>query len=130
MRRPYALPVPTESAEQIAVFDWAAYSIGAYPELSMMYHVGNERKCSPQQGAMLKRSGVRPGVPDIVLPVARGGHHGLYVELKRVRGGRLSEEQRSWIARLNAEGYYAVCCEGAEVAIEVIVWYLSLYKLE
>ena len=46
--------VPTESDEQIALFRWAAYETSAYPELGMMYHIPNERKCSAQQGARMK----------------------------------------------------------------------------
>lgn len=30
----------------------------------------------------LKRQGVKAGVPDICLPVARNGYHGLHIELK------------------------------------------------
>mgnify|MGYP004433785991 CR=1 FL=1 len=32
--------------------------------------------------ANLKRQGVKAGVPDLHLPVARGGYNGLYIELK------------------------------------------------
>lgn len=126
MRRAYAIPAPTESAEQITVFQWAAYAEGTHPELRLLYHIGNERKCSPQQGARFKAEGVRKGVPDIVLPVARGGYHGCYIELKRSRGGRLSPEQGEWLDALTAQGYYAVRCNGAEAAIETIRRYLAM----
>ena len=117
--------VPTESAEQIALFRWAAYSAGAYPELAMMYHIPNERKCTPQQGARMKAEGRKSGVPDICLPVARNGYHGLYIELKRTKGGRVSDEQEGWIKGLTRCGYKAVVCRGWESAQKVILDYLG-----
>ena len=41
---------------------------------------------------MLKRQGVKAGVPDIMLPAARAGYHGLYIELK---GRREHDDQET-----------------------------------
>ena len=68
--------------------------------------------------------GLRKGVPDICLPVGRGGYHALYIELKRVKGGRVSPDQRQMLADLNAEGNFAVVCRGAEDAKKLILAYL------
>lgn len=126
MRRAHpAGPVPTESQEQIALFRWAAYESKAHPELQMLYHVPNERKCSVQQGARMKAEGRKSGVPDICLPVARGGYHGLYIELKRQKGGRVSEEQDAWLHALRANGYRAEVCRGWDAAREVIKEYIK-----
>lgn len=118
-------PVPTESQEQIALFRWAAYESKAHPELQMLYHVPNERKCSPQQGARMKAEGRKSGVPDICLPVARGGYHGLYIELKRTKGGRVSDEQDVWLLALRANGYRAEVCRGWDAARQVIEEYIK-----
>ena len=80
------MTVHEEDAEQQALFEWAAYQKCKYPELECMYHIPNEGKRSPQTGAKLKRMGLSPGVPDICLPVARGGYSALYIELKRTKG--------------------------------------------
>ncbi len=40
------LPVPTESEEQQALFDWAERLTYLYPELELMYHIPNEGKRS------------------------------------------------------------------------------------
>jgi len=40
----------------------------------------------------LKKEGVKRGIPDIFLPCARGGSHGLFIEMK-ARDGKVSEEQ-------------------------------------
>lgn len=114
-----------EDKEQIAIIQWSVLSRPNYPELKLLHHIANERKCSPQQGQFLKRKGVKPGVPDLCLPVARGGYHGLYIELKRAVGGILSDEQKWWIDELISQGYAAIVCHGADEAIRAIKEYLS-----
>ena len=72
----------------------------------------------------LRAQGVKSGVPDLCLPVARGASHGLYIELKRQRGGRISEEQVRWINGLLKQGYAAAICKGWQEAASVITDYL------
>lgn len=104
---------------------WAAGSAGRWPELALLHHVPNGGKRGKTEAARLKRMGVKPGVPDLCLPVARGGYHGLYVEMKRRDGGRVSSEQRAWLAALHAGGYCALVAEGHEQAIAAIRDYLA-----
>lgn len=70
----------SETTEQIALFNWAKRTESILPELALMYHVPNEGKRS--NGGILKAAGLKSGVPDICLPVANNGFHGLYIELK------------------------------------------------
>lgn len=63
-------------------------------------------------------------MPDICLPVARGGFHGLYVEMK-AQGGRPSDEQKAWIAALRAQGYRAEVCVGWHAARQLIEDYIT-----
>lgn len=119
------IPVPTEADEQITLFHWAAWQSGKYPELNLLYHVPNGGSRNRIEAARLKAQGVKPGVPDIVLPAARGKYHGLYVELKRQRGGRISENQKEWIKGLTEQGYCAVVCKGYEEAAHAILNYLE-----
>lgn len=110
----------TEKQEQEALFDWAQYRT----DLQLMFHVTNEGRRSVQYTQSLLRQGMKPGVPDIMLPVARGRYHGLFIELKRRIGGRVSPEQRAWQKALIEEGYCAVICKGFEDAKETIDWYM------
>ena len=110
----------TEKDDQIALFDWASYR----PDLKLMCHIGNEGKRSVQHTVMMLRMGMKPGVPDIMLPVAKGRYHGLFIELKRKDGGRLSPAQREWQKALIEEGYAACVCKGFEEAKETIDWYM------
>lgn len=120
-----ASPVPTESNEQQTLFEWAGRMEGKWPELKMMYHIPNEGKRSAKTGARLKAEGLRTGVPDICLPVARDGHHGLYIELKRRKNSRITKDQLDWIAGLVEQGYVAAVCRGCDEAISLITDYLS-----
>ena len=56
-----------ESGHQEALFSWAAYRTGLMPELQYMYHVPNGGKRDKATAAVLKRQGVKAGVPDIML---------------------------------------------------------------
>lgn len=118
-------PVPTESAEQQCLFRWAAYQSATWPELRLLYHVPNGGKRGKAEAARFKAEGVKAGVPDVVLPVARGTWHGLYVEMKRQRGGVVSADQKGWLAALEEQGYKAVVCKGWEAAAEAIMAYLK-----
>ena len=114
----------SEDVEQEAVIAWAHMEERYLPDLKMLYHVPNERKCTVQQGAKLKRLGVRAGVPDLILDVARGNYHGLRIEMKAM-GGRATPAQKEWLDQLRLQGYAATICYGAEAAIKVLKDYLE-----
>lgn len=97
----------TESGHQKALFQWAALS--GRVELQLMFAIPNGGKRDMITAARMKAEGVKKGVPDIMLPVARGPYHGLFIEMK-VGKGRLSPEQESWIERLVAEDYCVHVC--------------------
>lgn len=120
------LPVPTETDEQKSLFKWIAYASAKNPELMLFSHTPNEGKRSVWNGAQLKQMGLRSGVPDLHLPVARGGYHSLYIELKRTKGGRVSDKQKWWIERLNEQGNLACVCCGWVEAKSVICRYLGI----
>lgn len=116
---------PRESVEQQTLIKWARLARGKYPELDMLYHITNEGKRSVVTGARLKSEGLKPGVPDLCLAVARGGAHGLYIEMKRTKGGRVSPQQAAWLEKLAHEGYATAICRGWEQARDVIERYLA-----
>jgi hypothetical protein len=72
--------------------------------------------------AKMKNTGFRNGIPDLFLPVARGGCHGLFVEMKSA-SGRASDEQKYWIEKLNNQGYMAVIAKGHSEAIRFVEEY-------
>lgn len=92
-----------ESGHQEALFSWAAYRTGLMPELQYMYHVPNGGKRDAATAVALKRQGVKAGVPDIMLPAARAGYHGLYIELKAGKN-TTTKKQKEWLEYLTAAG--------------------------
>lgn len=117
--------IPTEAEEQITLFEWAEWAQNRYPELRLLHHIPNGGSRHPAEAMRLKREGVKAGVPDICLPVARNGYNGLYIELKRTKGGTVSAHQKAWIEMLTEQGYRAVVCKGCVDAIAEIERYLE-----
>lgn len=117
----------TENQHQMAVIKWSQQASirQKWPELKLLFHIPNERKCTPQQGRILKLMGVKRGVPDLMLPVARGRYHGLYIEMK-TETGRSTEDQKWWGEELRGQGYMHEVCHGWESATRVLEWYLTL----
>lgn len=103
---------------------WAEMSEGSYPLLSMLYAVPNGGYRHPAVAARMKQEGVKPGVPDLCLPVARCGLHGLYIEMK-ARDGRLSKHQQRWRDLLIAQGYGVAVVYGFDEARNVLIEYLN-----
>ena len=57
--------------------------------------------------------------------VNRAFYAGLYIEMKRKKGGKESSEQKEWREYLISQGYKAVVCKGADEAIAAIKEYLA-----
>lgn len=114
----------SETTEQIQLFNWAKRNEDFIPELKLMFHVPNEGKRKQSTGSMMKAAGMKSGVPDICLPVARKGYHALYIELK-YGNGRTTEAQNDMISELRAAGNAVHVCYGFEAAREVIRHYLA-----
>lgn len=128
----------TEHQEQCAVIAWAEVVESRHPELALLHAVQNWAGVkSPREGARRKAEGVKAGIPDLMLPVPRGGRHGLYVEMKRrkirrtkTKGVKLDRtrptaEQERWHQALRQQGYAVEVCWSAEEAQDVITRYLD-----
>lgn len=124
-RKTSTLPCPPEDDEQITLFEWINLQLGRWPELEYAYHVPNGGHRNKLTAMVLKGMGVKRGVPDIHIPVPMGPYHGLWIELKKQRGGRLEQEQRIWLSAMKRLGHYAVCCEGWEEAAGYIEAYMQ-----
>lgn len=114
----------TEEQEQGLLHQWSL----RHPDerLKLLFAIPNGGQRNAIVGAKLKATGVKKGVPDLLLPVANKTHHGLFIELKRIKGASTSPEQKAWIAKLNEQGYMAVVCRGFEEAKKTIEDYLGL----
>jgi hypothetical protein len=124
----------SEHDEQARILSWAEITAAAYPELALLYAIPNGAKLpwkrdkkgkrfSPE-AMRLKDEGLKAGVPDLCLPVARQDYNGLYIEMKYGRN-KPTPAQIWWLDQLARQGYLAVVCWGAEEAIGVLREYLE-----
>lgn len=118
-------PLNTEHAEQSALIQWATLASATIPELLHLFAIPNGGWRHPVTAARLQAEGVSPGVPDLFLAWPAHGAPGLFVEMKRRVGGRLSPAQALWRERLTKCGYRVRVCKGWEEAKEAIVNYLK-----
>ncbi len=111
---------PTEHQEQVALCKWAQ------AKRLPLVAVPNAGRRTVWEGARQKAAGLSPGFPDAMLLLPRKGFGGMFVELKRVKGGVVSAEQTKWLNWLNHNGYHAVVAYGCEDAIRQLQIYLAL----
>lgn len=127
MITPEQLAGESEDSQQKALFCWISLNQRAYPLLMRCFAIPNGGFRNIREAAKLKAMGVRKGISDIMFPVPRGSWHGLFIELKRLKGGTTSEEQKEWIVFLKSQGYGAVVCYGWLAARDTLIKYLE-YK--
>jgi len=132
----------SEHSEQVELMRWTreTATLAQYPDASWLFAIPNGAKLPytgkgknrySKQAMILKSEGLQPGVPDLCLPVAAGGYHGLFVELKSLRkGAKVSPEQAVWIAKLKEFGYQVDVCFGWEAARDAIKGYLELKRTD
>ncbi len=114
----------SEEQEQIYLMNWIESAKKAYPDIEMIFHIPNGGKRNKAEAARLKASGVKAGVPDLFLPVAKGRYHGLFIEMK-VDDNTPTDKQKEWITRLRRNGYAAEVCYGWREAWETLRAYYS-----
>ena len=115
----------SEDDEQAIVFQWAQYHEGKDPRVALLFHIPNGGVRNIATAKRLKGLGVKSGVPDLFLPVAAGGFHGLWIEMKRKRKGVISVTQLEWIDALREQQYLVVVAKGADDAIAALREYLG-----
>lgn len=104
--------VPTEYEEQVAFVQWLelqGYYFTAIPNSTYTKSWNQKRRNTAM--------GLRPGFPDMVI-IARGRF--MCVEMKRVKGGVTSVEQKMWILALRAVGIPVKVCRGCDEAIAFV----------
>ena len=124
----------SEHEEQRILFEWALLNESHVPELWYLFAIPNgaklpyrgkgKRRYSPE-AMRLKEEGLKPGVPDVCLPVPNDVWHGMYIEMKFGKNTP-TDKQEVWLHKLKSQGYYAAVCYGFVAAKEEIVKYLGL----
>lgn len=137
---------PTELAEQFGFLQWMRAN---FP-IVKFFAVPNGGKRDHTEATMKLLEGMTRGVPDIWIPHARKGYHGLVIEFKKAKcpeesvwswpgtggwvnpvpvtkwaPGTVSPEQKEWVKHLEQEGYAAPVCEGMQPGVRAVEWYFA-----
>lgn len=107
---------PSEHAEQVGLINWFR---GRFPSV-LIFAIPNGEKRSISVAKRLKAEGVVRGIPDLYVP-----EWNLWIEMKRVSGGRLSPDQKNIIQTLESAGHTVIVGKGAQDASAQI---LSFYE--
>ena len=103
---------PSEHDEQVGFINWFR---SKYPDV-LIFAIPNGEKRAISVAKRLKAEGVVRGIPDLFIP-----QWTLWVEMKRVSGGRLSPEQKSMIIYLESVGQTVIIGKGATDASKKIM---------
>lgn len=105
-------PTPTEHQEQVKLCEWLDLKRIIY------FAVPNGSYKGKASAGIFKSEGLQSGVPDVVVFLE---NKIVFVELKRIKGSKTSDQQLFWIDKINSYGYAkASVCFGADMAIEFI----------
>ena len=112
---------PSEHALQVHCLRWLHFT---YPQV-LCYAIPNGTYKSHSAATAMKMEGLTSGIPDLHIPIARGGYHSLYIEMKNGKAGRLSDTQKEMIPRLQCYGNKVVVCRSLNDFIREVETYLN-----
>lgn len=106
MAKPAA--TPTEHIEQVTLINlWDKL----FPEVRI-FAIPNGGFRHKTTAERMKAEGLRAGVPDLFVPEWR-----VFIEMKRQKGGRVSDDQADWLGYLAESGYTCIVAKGYEDAL-------------
>lgn len=113
-----------EHEMQVELVQWCRTGEGAQlaPALTRIVAIPNGGSSTKMMNIRMWAEGRAKGFPDLFLPVALGGHHGAFLELKRP-GQVPTAEQFQWLHSLSAAGYLGSWTNDLEVAKSFLAHY-------
>ena len=99
---------------------WFRY---VYPD-KIIISIPNGAKRTLYERRIALQEGLTAGVPDLFIPHPAGSFHGLWIEMKNGKAGRLSENQKIMIPRLKAEGYAVDVCHDIDEFVKTVEDYM------
>lgn len=103
--------IPTEHEEQRVFVQWFRRRYAPV----RIFAIPNGGFRSRATAGRLKAEGVMRGIPDLFVP-----EWNLWIEMKRVKGGRLSPDQVNWKHYLEEIGNTVFVAYGAQNAMELV----------
>jgi hypothetical protein len=116
--------IPTEEEDQKALVAW----LKMLPVLFFAIPNDNktsflDRRKSIVSELRAQSLGKSPGVPDLVIMAKN--KLPLFLEMKRLKGGRLSEAQKKWHQDLEEYGHIVRTAKGFGEAVDIVKKYLQ-----
>lgn len=108
--------LPSEHEEQKGIVNWIR---SKFPEV-VVFAIPNGDYRSISVAKRLKAEGVTPGVPDLFIP-----DWNLWIEMKKQKGGRLSQDQKEMIEHLERIGHTVIVGYGATDASAKVIEFLE-----
>ena len=105
----------SEHSEQVGFINWFR---ARYPKV-LIFAIPNGEKRSISVATRLRAEGVTRGIPDLFVPP------NLWIEMKRVTGGRLSPDQKKVISYLESVGHTVIVGKGAGDASRQVLEFLD-----
>ena len=107
---------PSEHSEQVGFINWfrAKYS------QVLILAIPNGEKRAISVAKRLKMEGVVRGVPDLFVPAWN-----LWIEMKRVSGGKLSPDQKQMIEYLEGARHTVIVAKGATDASQQVLKFME-----
>ena len=113
-------PKLSEHEIQVACINWFRCQ---YPKY-LIYAIPNGGQRNKIVATKLKAEGVLAGVPDLHIPVAKQGFHGLYIEMKAGKN-KPTDNQITVMDKLRDEGYKCDVCWSLDQFITSVNNYLK-----
>lgn len=92
----------------------------------LVFAVPNGGQRNPKEAKRLVDEGVLSGVSDLFIAEPYGQYHGLFIEMKRSKGGKVSDKQELFMDRAKHRGYKCVVSYGAEQALDHFQEYMQI----
>ena len=107
---------------QVACIEWCLWSQSKYPGLEYIFAIPNGGHRHIGTAIRLKNEGVKPGVPDLFLPVAKRNFNGLFLEIKTPKGA-VSKPQEKFMSGVISLGFLACIIRSIDDFTKTIEWY-------
>ena len=107
---------PLEHVEQVSFVNWFRSNYQGV----LIFAIPNGGLRNISVARKLQAEGVEPGIPDLFIPAWR-----LWIEMKRAKGGRLSQEQIELISYLDGCGYSIIVGHGFEDAKKKVLQFID-----
>jgi hypothetical protein len=68
----------SEDGEHLALLCWCSLNFDSYPQLKRLVHIPNGGSRHKAEASKFKAMGMKPGFPDLFLPIPIAKWHGLF----------------------------------------------------